>query len=135
MVTGPMPRKPNATRPNAKTAGAIIKWARPRFADQVADGHQHDHGQAEVVCGEIARDEAGQNAERSAAFFRGDDDFFYVARFGGSEDFHQFGNDGAGERAAGNDRRQLPPLRGISAEYWNNERRDDVGEARWKRKT
>ena len=29
MVTGPMPRNPNATRPNAKTAGAIISWPSP----------------------------------------------------------------------------------------------------------
>src|ERR1700674_4302540 len=27
IVTGPMPRKPNATRPNAKTAGASIRLA------------------------------------------------------------------------------------------------------------
>ena len=27
MVTGPMPRKPNATRPKAKTAGASIRSA------------------------------------------------------------------------------------------------------------
>src|SRR5438552_15280902 len=30
IVTGPMPRKPNATRPNANTAGAIIRAPRPR---------------------------------------------------------------------------------------------------------
>ncbi len=30
MVTGPMPRKPNATRPKANTAGAIISVSRPR---------------------------------------------------------------------------------------------------------
>src|SRR6476646_5718967 len=29
IVTGPMPRNPNATRPKAKTAGAIIRLARP----------------------------------------------------------------------------------------------------------
>src|SRR6478736_1390077 len=29
MVTGPMPRNPNATRPNAKTAGASISAPRP----------------------------------------------------------------------------------------------------------
>src|SRR5579859_5767086 len=31
IVTGPMPRKPNATRPNAKTACAIIRFCRPRL--------------------------------------------------------------------------------------------------------
>ena len=30
IVTGPMPRKPNATRPNAKTAGAAIRPPSPR---------------------------------------------------------------------------------------------------------
>ena len=29
MVTGPMPRKPNATRPKANTAGASISAPRP----------------------------------------------------------------------------------------------------------
>src|SRR5438270_4086412 len=29
IVTGPMPRKPNATRPNANTAGAIISVPKP----------------------------------------------------------------------------------------------------------
>jgi hypothetical protein len=30
IVTGPMPRKPNATRPNAKIAGACMNAPRPR---------------------------------------------------------------------------------------------------------
>ncbi len=30
IVTGPIPRNPNATRPNAKTAGAIIRAPRPK---------------------------------------------------------------------------------------------------------
>src|SRR4051794_11837189 len=30
IVTGPMPKKPNATRPNANTAGASIRAPRPR---------------------------------------------------------------------------------------------------------
>ena len=29
MVTGPMPRNPNATRPKANTAGATMRFARP----------------------------------------------------------------------------------------------------------
>ena len=29
MVTGPIPRKPNATSPKAKTAGAVIMASRP----------------------------------------------------------------------------------------------------------
>ena len=36
MVTGPMPRKPKATRPKAKIAGAIIRIPRPIVAIQAA---------------------------------------------------------------------------------------------------
>src|SRR5262245_8639344 len=36
MVTGPMPRKPKATSPNANTAGAIINWPRPMVLTQYA---------------------------------------------------------------------------------------------------
>ena len=68
MVTGPMPRKPKATRPKANTGAAIIRFAETAEADEVADGHQRDHGQAQVVGGEIAGHEAGENAERRAAF-------------------------------------------------------------------
>ena len=102
--------------------------AETHVADEVADGHQKDHGEADVVGGEIAGDEAGENAERCAAFFGGGDDFLDVARFGGGEDFHEFGNDRACERAAGDDRRELPPLRRVIAERRNDQRRDPVGE-------
>src|SRR5207253_638621 len=97
-------------------------------ADQVAEGHQHDHGQANVVRREIAGDEAGENAERGSAFFRGADDFSDVTRFGGGENLHEFGDDGAGERATRDDCGQLPPLRGVNAEHRNDLPRDQVGE-------
>ena len=40
MVTGPMPRNPKATKPNANTAGRRIMCAESQLADEVADGHQ-----------------------------------------------------------------------------------------------
>ena len=54
-------------------------------AEVVGDRHQQDHRQAEVVAGEVAGHEAGQDAERGSAFFRGGDNFSYVARFGRGE--------------------------------------------------
>ena len=70
IVTGPMPRKPNATRPNANTAGASISAPRPQRADAVGDAHQRDDAQAEPVGAEVAGDEAGQDVQRRAALTR-----------------------------------------------------------------
>src|SRR5579863_8399229 len=36
MVTGPMPKNPNATRPNANTAGATIRLTKPNVLTQYA---------------------------------------------------------------------------------------------------
>ena len=57
-------------------------------AHVITDRHQKDHGESQVVAGEIARDKSGENIERGAAFFGGNHDFFDVARFRGGEDFH-----------------------------------------------
>ncbi len=94
--------------------------AKSQLANHVADGHQDHNGQPQVIGGEIAGHEAGQNAQRSSAFLRGDDHFLHVARFGGGESLHQFGNHGARQRSAGDDRRQLPPLRGVAAKIGNH---------------
>ena len=40
MVTGPMPRKPKATKPKANTAGAHHERAQAQRADEVGDGHR-----------------------------------------------------------------------------------------------
>ena len=71
---------------------------------------------AQVVAGEIAGHEARQDAQRSAAFLRGGHDFLDVARLSRGEDLHQFRNDRAGQRSAGDDGGKLPPLRGVAAE-------------------
>ncbi len=51
-----------------------------------------------------------------------------MTRFGRGEDLHQLRNDGARQRSAGDDGRQLPPLRGVAAQNRHDEIRHDVGE-------
>ena len=109
--------------------------AEAQLADEVADGHQRDHGEPQPVGAEVAGDEAGQNAERRAAFPRRGDDFAHVARFGGGEDLDQFRNDRAGQRAAGDDGGQLPPLRGVAAKVGNDDARRSRRSWRWRRST
>ena len=90
-------------------------------ADVVGDGHQDHHGQAEVVAGEVARHKARQNSERRSTFLRRLHHFPHVTRVHRGENFHQFRNDRARQRAAGNDRRQLPPLRRVAAQGRDDE--------------
>ena len=97
-------------------------------ADDVANAHQDDHGEAQVVAGEVARHQARQDVERCAAFFGRGHHFLHVSRRHRSEHLDEFGNHRARERAAGDDRRQLPPLRGIAAEVGNDHLRNDVGQ-------
>ncbi len=49
-------------------------------ADVVADAHQQDHGEAQVVAGEVAGHQSRQDVERGAAFFRRGHHFFHVSR-------------------------------------------------------
>ena len=128
IVTGPMPRKPNATRPNANTAGAIMPMsAKPRLLTRYGDAHQQHDAHAEPVGAEVAGDEPGQDVERRAAFLRRGHDLAHVRRLGRREDLDELGNDRAGERAAGDDRRELPPERAV-AERRDEQVRRDVGQ-------
>src|SRR3972149_6016833 len=95
MVTGPMPRKPNATSPNANTAGGGPRGARPLRAEQVG--------------AEVPRHEAREDAQRGPTLARRGDDLAHMPGLRGGEDLDQLGNDGPGQRAAGDDRRELPP--------------------------
>ena len=54
MVTGPMPRNPNATRPKANTGAAFISSGGKPRADRVADGHQRHHRQSQPERAEVA---------------------------------------------------------------------------------
>ena len=82
MVTGPMPRKPKATRPKAKIAGA--DHDRPEIiaealrADEVGDRHQAHDRQAQPVGAEVARHEAREDVQRRAALARRGDDLVHV---------------------------------------------------------
>ena len=90
-------------------------------ADAVADGHQRHHGEAQPVGARIAGHEARQDAQRRAAFFaRTSPTSLHMARLRRGEYLHQFGDDRAGQRAAGDDGRELPPLRGVAAEIGND---------------
>ncbi len=133
MVTGPMPRKPKATRPKANTAGASISAPRPKRADVVADGHQQHHGEAQPVGAEVAGHEAREDVERSAAFLATRSRLPARGAIRRGEDLHQLRDDRAGQRAAGDDGRQLPPQRWIAAQRRDDQVRHDVGQRRWRR--
>ena len=127
-----MPRKPKAIRPKAKIGGSDHQRAgtdREHAADPRADAHQAGDGDAHPVGAEVSGDEAGQDVERRAAFARCRDDFLHVARFGRGEDFHQLRDDRAGQRAAGDDRGELPPHRGVAAERGDEQVGDGVRDA------
>ena len=69
IVTGPMPRNPNATRPNANTGARSHQRAEAGpSSDVVGNAHQRHDAQPEPVGAEVAGDEAGQDVERRAAF-------------------------------------------------------------------
>ena len=59
--------------------------------------------------GEVARDQAGEDGQPRAAFGGGIDDLMAVRALGAGEDAGQFRDDRRGERAATDDRRELPP--------------------------
>ena len=92
----------------------------PKSANQKSERHEQHHRQADVVRRKIAGHEAGKNAKRCAALFGRGNYFFHVPRLGGGEYLYEFGNDSARERAARNDRGQLPPLRSVAAEARND---------------
>ena len=110
MVTGPMPRKPKATRPKANTAGASMMSLQTLRAHQVADAHEHHDGEADVVGAEVAGHETGEDVERRSTLFGRGHDLLDVRRLGGGEDLDQFGDESAGQRAHADDDRQHPPV-------------------------
>ncbi len=58
-----------------------------------------------------------------------------VPRVDGGEDLHQLRNDRAGQRAAGDDRRELPPQRRVAAEIRDQQVRHHVGQRPPRRST
>ena len=78
MVTGPIPRKPNATRPKANTAGRHHDSSETVRADAVSDAHQEQNRGSKPVGAHIAGHESGKNIQRSSAFSRRGDDFSHM---------------------------------------------------------
>ena len=82
MVTGPMPRKPKATRPNAKTGDGSNAF--DHHAEVGADAHasvtivggahEADEDDAHPEGAEVTGGETGEDVERRAAFARRRDD-------------------------------------------------------------
>ena len=80
-----------------------------RFDTRVGDRHQAHDRQPQPVGAEVAGDQTREDVERRAALARRGDHLAHVRRMRRREDLHELGDDGARQRAAGDDRRQLPP--------------------------
>ena len=83
--------------------------ADPLQADEIGRSHQPGDEHAFPEGAEVARDQAGEDRQRRAAFARGGDDFMHVLGMGAGEDLGEFGNEHRRQRAAADDGGQLPP--------------------------
>ena len=97
--------------------------AQAERADPVGDGHQAHDGDAQPVGGEVARHESREDVERGTALSRRGDDFTHVPRLGRGKDLYQFGDDGAGQRAAADHGGELPPQIRVAAQVAGRSRR------------
>ena len=89
---------------------------------------RHEDREADPEGAEVARHEAGEDVERRPALARAGDHLAHVPAVHRGEDLDQLGDDGARERAAGDDRRELPPERRVAAEVGDEQVGDDVGQ-------
>ena len=103
------------------------RHAQTHLAEEVGNRHQSDHRQPQVIRGKVSGDKTGKDSERCAAFFGRSHHFIHVAGFHRSEDLDQFRNQRSRQRSAGDDRSQLPPLRGIAPKVGDDETRNNVG--------
>ena len=92
--------------------------------DQKRDGHQQHDRDAKPIGAEVTGDEAGQNVQRRAALTRRRNDFAHVTRLGRRKDLYELWNDRAGERAARDDARELPPQRAVAKRRDHHVRHD-----------
>ena len=67
MVTGPMPRNPNATNPKAKTAGATMSVPSPGRAHAISGCHQRRIAMSKPIRAHVARHKTGKNVQRRAS--------------------------------------------------------------------
>ena len=77
--------------------------------EQVGAEHQAQDAEAGPKGGEVAGDQAREDVERGAALTRGRDDLLHVAALRRGEDLGEFGDQGSGQGAQRDDRRQHPP--------------------------
>src|SRR5664280_2247346 len=120
--------EPEGNQTEGEDGGRQHQGAGHHGAHEVADAHEKKHGHTEPVGAEVARHEAGEDVERSAALARAGDDLADVARIGGGEDLDELGNQRAGQGAATDDGGELPPQRTIAAERGDHHGADDVGQ-------
>ena len=88
-------------------------------ADEVGAGHKTDDQHAHPKGTEVSGDNTGEDGQRRAALARGGHDFVYVLGMRAGENLGELRNQDRGQRAATDDRRQLPPkigqqLRGLT---------------------
>ena len=115
IVTGPMPRKPKATRPKAKTGAAkqnsvgIRAMIEAMLGYEIGDEHENQDCQAFPEGREVTGDETGEDIQGCAAVTRGADDFLHVAGFGARKDLGEFRDQRACDGTAADDDGKCPP--------------------------
>src|SRR5450432_1828231 len=111
--------------------GRLHDVAEAAHAHEVGDAHEYDEYDTHPVGAEVAGRERREDVQRGSPLARGRDDLLDVLRRGRGEDLDHLGDDGARERAARDDRRELPPKRLVAAdaEAGDEQVRDDVGHA------
>ncbi len=96
-------------RLSLRSAAPCITLSRPcrltKYAPAIRPGDQH----ALPEGAEVAGDDAGEDRQRRAAFARGGDDLVDVLRVRAGEDLGELGDQHRRQRAATDDRGQLPP--------------------------
>ncbi len=102
--------------------------AQAQRAHPVGDGHEAHDRDAEPVGGEVARHEAREDVERGTALSRRGDHLTHVPRLGRGKDLHQLGDDGAGQRAAGDHGGELPPQIRVAAQVGHDHVGEQVGQ-------
>ncbi len=121
IVTGPIPRNPNATRPNAKTATAGCRRrytttmprrcpTPPRLENRIRHRHQsRDTTPPSQNAAEISRRQSAQDIQRRPTLPAGIHNFPHMPAMHAGKHLREFRNQRPASRAATDDRRQLPP--------------------------
>ena len=81
---------------------------------EIGHGHQPRDEHALPESAEVTGHETGQDRQRGAALTAGGDDFSHVLGLGRGEDLGELRDDRGGNRAAADDRGELPPEAAIA---------------------